>query len=183
MTEKKTISEAMAELKLINAKVEKKIDFIKSNCVSYNHAEDPYKKEGGRQELIKQEEQAVNDLLKRYELIREKIMKANLDTDITINDTTKSIYSWLVWRKDVKENQERLYKTYEIAENKNSELEARPQSYKKEEKDGTVINEFIKLTFNIKLDKYRKELENISDAFEKLDGILSLKNATIFIEV
>ena len=30
--EKKTISEAMAELKLIDKKVSKKIEFIRSNC-------------------------------------------------------------------------------------------------------------------------------------------------------
>jgi hypothetical protein len=183
MTEKKTISEAMAELKLINAKVNKKTQFIKDNCVSYNHVEDPYKKDGGRHELIKQEEQAIEDLLKRYEVIREKIMEANLATEITINNISKSIYSWLVWRREVKEKQDSLYNTYQRVESATRELEQRPQSYKKEDKDGNILNEFVKMTSNIKLDKYRKELDNITEAFEKLDGILSLKNATIFIEI
>jgi len=183
MTEKKTISEAMAELKLIDKKVQKKIEFIKSNCVSYDHVADPYKPEGGRTQIIKQEEQAIKDLLERYESIREKIMEANLLNKVVISNITKSIYGWLIWRKEIKTKQTELYGMYTEVEGKIKQLVTQPQLVKKEDKDGNVAGELMKATSNIKLDEYRKELEKISDTFETLDGVLSLKNATIFIEV
>jgi hypothetical protein len=177
--EKMTITEGLAEIKLIEKKMEKKKTMIVSNLTRFKQVKDPFEKEGGSQTTIRQEMQSVSDLQKRLENIRSAIAKANLFESVTVGAQTKSIYSWLIWKREILENDEKFKQS--IVNQIKSQIDRQsvnPQVWKTEA--GGV--ELCELILNADYGEQLKALENLGDIKEKLDGQLSLKNATVVIE-
>jgi hypothetical protein len=175
-----TITEALAELNLIDKKITKKNQFITDNLYRYSHQTDIYKNDGGAKKLIEQEKQSIKDLENRKEKIRAGILKANMDNTIKIDKEKKTIYEWLVWKREIAANQiNRLKDFYNSLNKANNDFKTSPKFYKNEEGEN-IISELIP---HMDLNELQKEFEEKQEIYDKLDGLLSLKNATIVIEL
>ena len=167
-----TITEALAEIKLINNKIDKKRTALAEESNIF-YFEDTRQKPSID---AKQELQAIEDLEKRKESIRAAIMKANLTNSITLNDETKTIYQWLVWKEDVYGQLANIYQTEQNLMNIiKKKHDSNPTVLKKE--DGTAV--ILKPVFTLDDKELLSKLEKLSDTYQKIDGLLSLKNATI----
>src|SRR4051794_20067573 len=96
-----TITEALAELKTIDKRIEKKREFILGYLLRQGMFKDPLEKDGGSVAAIKRELQAVRDLEERRITIRRAIQQANERVTVTVGKQTRSIADWLVWRREV----------------------------------------------------------------------------------
>jgi hypothetical protein len=179
---KMTITEALAEIKLINSKLEKKRARVLDNLIRVEQQEDPLKHEGGSVAYLGSEVQSIEALEENIIKIRGAIMSANLLHVAEVMGKTKAIYEWLVWKREVVGMMQSFYqaiytKTKERLEHakKNPQVMAKP--------DSNVNPELAKLAPNLNYMEFSKKYEEVCDILSKLDGVLSLKNATIVIEV
>ena len=175
-----TITEALSELKLIKDKVAKKEKTVLDNLVSVTHMEDPFKEQGGTAAFLKTEMQAIEDLRHRFVTIRSAIAKANENITLTIGDQSKTISQWLVWKREISKEHVLFYQNiYMRTKTAMDNASAKPQAYKDDNGDA----QFVKVKANVDQQASLKRAEEITDALQKLDGLLSLKNATTIIEV
>lgn len=96
-----TITEALAELKTLGKRIDKKREYVNQVLFRQDGFKDPLEKDGGSIEVIRRERQAIDDLIKRHVSIRVAIQKKNLETPITVGQTTRTIAEWLTWRKEI----------------------------------------------------------------------------------
>jgi hypothetical protein len=119
-------------------------------------------------------------LYNRLIKIRGAIATANLNNTITIDNTKMTIQDWLVWKREVADKQHRLFnKVHTSTKSLMDTAAAQPKAYK--DADGNP--KFSNLLANLDYGKYLKSDEHVVSMLEQLDGQLSLKNATITIEV
>lgn len=175
-----TITEALQEVKTIDARIQKKKDFIFSFLFRQNNQRDPHEKDGGSAQLIARERQSINDLLERKISIRNAINVANAENYITIKDQSRTISAWLVWKRDVAPT----LKT--ILNETANRLQAMRQDASRK---GFTVTQVAPsdVTFdvivNINESELAKQIEDLEEILLTLDGQFSLKNATIKIEV
>lgn len=174
-----TITEALAEIPTIQKRVAKKQDFIVSYLYRQSAVRDPHEKAGGSAILIEQEMQSIGDLQNRLVAIRAAIQKANQENTITIKETTKTIGDWLTWRREISEDERRFLG---LLSRKLQELrqDAIRKGVSVTDKDAGFTADFI-----VSIDEKRlaEDSENLEEILGYLDGQLSLKNATVLIEV
>ena len=174
-----TITEALAECKTIEKRLEKKQQFVMMYLFREERVKDPLIKEGGAEKVIAQEMQAITDLSERKISIRRKIQQANASELITVKGETRSIADWLVWRRDVASSLQRflfdlrqkIESARTVARNKGASLVSGEGS----RPDDIVVN--------INEQMISQRLEHLEEVLGTLDGLLSLKNATITIDV
>lgn len=178
--EKITITEALSEVNLIKKKIDKKKEMILANLARFKHVPDPYSKQGGGAQANLNELQAIKDLSSRLMRVRGAISQANLSNKITINGHELSIHDWLTWKREVAPLKQKFFLDLCQKTKQNMDHFAKsPQVYKDEE-GKTHLVEFES---NIDYADVMKDTENIGDCLERLDGQLSLKNATITVEI
>lgn len=176
-----TITEALAEVKLVKNKIEKKRGFVCANVGRQDGIKDPFAKEGGTAKLNAAEMQSIRDLGERLVLIRSRIFNANKMTNLEINGVTRSVADWLVWRREVapmvKTFQQEL--TRGIAGVRKNALE-RGFTIAKTNEQATAPTDVI-----IEVDEAQlsKDAEALQELLDLLDGKLSLHNATTPVEV
>ena len=177
---KMTITEALAEIKLIEKKAEKKRQTVGANLVRYEHVKDPFESDGGSKVAMKREVQSIGDLENQLVKIRSAIAKANIETTLTVGEQTKSVYDWLTWKREVSEKQVQFFKhVYENIKHQIDKQATNPQVFKTEE--GQV--QVAKLSYNLEYADFLSASQKLSDTLETLDGKLSLKNATVMVDV
>lgn len=175
-----TITEALAELKTIQKRIDKKRQFVLSYLGRQEAARDPLEKDGGSVASIKAERQSISDLQERTVRIRRAIQLANEGTQIVIEGESRTIADWLVWRREVAPKlQEFLGQIRGGIEN------ARSQAKKR---DVRVVEagqqaDFNDIIINVSEAELASDIERIEVVLGTLDGQLSLKNATITISV
>jgi len=180
-----TITEALAEIKTIGKRLEKKRSAIAANLARDSRLKDPFE---DSVKYVASERQAITDLESRIVAIRTAIQKSNLETKTTVNDKTMSVGEWLTFRR-------------EVAPGRQAFLGQLNQGIKqmrdKVTRDGgrvtsgvasaTAIVEANKPTIEIVLHLDEKALLEEQELLEKtlgdLDGKLSLLNATTVIDV
>lgn len=178
--EKITITEALSEINLIKKKIASKRTKILSALVRVEHVKDPFESDGGSAKMIDAETQSVNDLHTRLINIRSGVSEANLAHTISISEVTMSIHNWLIWKREIaKDNLAFLKNECTTIKGHTDALSTRPQMYK----DANDQPQFIKTVVNADYAKLLHVEERMSGVFEQLDGKLSLKNATILIEI
>lgn len=178
--EKMTITEALSEVNLLKKRLDHKKKNFVPLTVKAEHAVDPYASEGGTPAFLKKELQAIEDLQKRFVKIRAAISRANLDNVITIGERTAPIHDWLTWKREIsKEETSFINSVVNGVKTAQDQVAKQPQCY--DAPDGT--KHLLKLTTNIDYPAFVKKQEEMSMLFEQLDGKLSLKNATILIEI
>jgi hypothetical protein len=179
---KMTITEALAEIKLINSKLEKKRTRVLSHLVRRTDQDDPLKAEGGSVNFIASEIQAIVALESNIIAIRAAIMSANLHHSAEVMGKTKTLFEWLVWKREVVENIKKFYDS--IYKNAKFEVEkSRANPSVKMKPDQNTIPELVLVEPNLNYMEFSKKHEEVCDMLAKLDGILSLKNATIVVEI
>jgi hypothetical protein len=178
--EKLTITEALSEINLLKKKINDKQEQVLKHVVRASHVLDPFEKDGGSKRFIEKEMQSLGDLRKRLVRIRSKIQEENTKTMIVVNGKNQAISEWLSWKKDIAESEVRfLTVAHTNVKNNLDSAEKNPSFYK--DKDGN--NCFVQVVPNIDYQEVLKEREALAETADRLDGMLSLKNATTTIEV
>lgn len=174
-----TITEALADIKTVSKRIEKKREFILNYLARPDGIKDPLEKEGGSHEAIMREAQAVGDLESRIIALRRGIGLANDKTTVEVGGVSRSVTDWLTWRRDVAP--------------KHKEFLARVSATVKQIRDTAKKQGFQTLTpgatatqpndvvVNISEASLASDIERIETILGELDGRLSLHNATVMI--
>jgi len=180
MTTKLTITEALAELKTISKRINKKKEFILTYLLRQDAFKDPLEKDGGSVSAIAAETQSIRDLESRAIGIRMAITNANLQTQVTVGDVPNSIAEWLIWRRDIAPGRQEFNKTL-----RDRIARTRQEATKKGLSVGAVgeITKPDDVIVNLNEKTLAAEAEKLEQLLGDLDGQLSLKNATTFVEV
>lgn len=176
-----TITEALAELKTVAKRIEKKREFVVVSLARPEGARDPMEKEGGGEKRVAEERQAIGDLQERTIRIRRAIQQANEQNQISVEGETRSIADWLVWRREVAPERKKLLEAIRSGINY-----ARSEARKRDSKmvgPGESASSFQDIVVNVSESDLAKEIEHMEAVLGTLDGQLSLKNATITIDV
>lgn len=176
-----TITEGLAELKTIQKRLEKKREYIGQFLGRQDGIKDPLEKEGGSVSAIARERQAITDLETRIVSIRTAIQKVNQTTPITVEGITKTIAEWLTWRKEVAKGTQAF-----VQKIRGTIQQARQEALKKGNQlvmPGGTAAAPTDLIINVDEGALAKEAEQLETILGTLDGQLSLKNATVMVEV
>lgn len=176
---KLTITEALAEIPTIEKRIEKKREFIFNYLYRQSSVRDPHEKDGGSDTLIAHEKQAIDDLQKRLITIRSSIQKANSENTITIGDQTMTIVDWLTWRREVAPKEQNFLQDL-ISKINELRQQAIRQGVTIIDKDPGFSSNYV---VNINERELANEIEDLEKILGTLDGQLSLKNATIVLEL
>jgi hypothetical protein len=180
---KMTITEALAEIKLINSKLEKKRVRVLDNLVRYSHQPDPFAHEaGGSHGYLNAEVQSIAALEENIGKIRAAIMSANLLHTAEVMGKTKTIYEWLVWKRDVANNIKIFFLQVYVKSKERIEY-MRKNPHTVGQPSAEVDPELSKVVPSLNYVEFSKKHEEVCDILSKLDGVLSLKNATIVVDV
>jgi hypothetical protein len=113
--------------------------------------------------------------------IRAAIYRANTETVVTIGNVARSIADWLVWRREVAPNAKQF-----VAQIRGAVNSARTQATQKglavraaDAAQGSPNDVVV----NVDEKALADEAEALETVLGTLDGQLSLKNATTFVEV
>lgn len=175
-----TITEALSELNLLSKKIEKKQQTVLSNLVRYDHVKDPFESAGGTQQVMTSECRAISDLQKRYVTIRSKIAEANTKNRIVIGQKDMTINEWLNWKREISEKEKTFVnKVHSSIKGLLDQSATKPNVIKDDQGQMKIVNVIPNLDYGT----FIKASEDIQDVIEKLDGQLSLKNATILIDI
>ena len=171
-----TITEALAEIKLAKAKVAKKQEFILAHLTRPENMVDRL---GDSPSILLQEIQAVSDLAERIVEIRTAIAKANAETVVLVEDETRTIAGWLIWRRESWPIAKSLFEGIE------SKLRNRHQD-RSQPAGVFILNQVksgVELVLHVDPREIFKTAQRLTDLYERLDGKLSLINALTVIEV
>lgn len=176
-----TITEALAELKTLGKRIEKKREYVLSFLYRQDGIKDPLEKDGGSVEVVRRERQAIADLETRHVAIRTAIQKKNQETPITIGDITKTIAEWLTWRKEVAPGAQEFVKKMRMNIN-GARNQAQQKGWGVVQPGGTAQQpaDFLIMVDEAELAAAAEQFETVLGT---LDGQLSLKNATVMIDV
>lgn len=174
-----TITEALAEIKTINSRLDKKRATVLNYFLRPSTMNDPFEKEGGLETFVAREQQSINDLEKRIISIRATVQKSNNENTLEILGETRTITEWLAWRKEVYPGR----KNYlgQLTTKINNSRNVGKQTIVKDpvtEKQGE-----LQIVVGLNESKLLEEIERIEEIYNTLDGKLSLKCATTVIEV
>lgn len=179
MASKTTITEALAELKTLAKRIETKRGFVMSALWRQDMLRDPHEKDGGSRVVIERERQAIADLEERSVSIRRAITDANRTTTITISGRTRPIHDWLVWRREVAPGQKKVLQDIsKTLSTVRAEMQKKGLSFA-----SGVETKPTDIVVHVTETEVAAELEEIENILGTLDGQLSLKNATVVIEV
>ena len=181
-----TITEALQEIKTINARLEKKRAGIMPYVVRDNRARDPFEAQGGSASYVQQERQSIRDLEHRLVKIRTEIQKSNLYSRVTVGDRDMTVSEWLTWRREVSSGSS-LFVDSLIRGIQG----VRDQMQKKGGRVTAVASAEINVASDappeavVNVDELAlmRERDEMQQTLGALDGKLSLFNATSYIEV
>lgn len=202
---KYSIHRALAELKLLDKRITKTIDnlkvvtYKKGDKLEYNITEEEFKA------VVEADMQSVKDLITRRKEIKEKIVKSNAETLVTIAGKEMTVAAAIERKESIKyekklaeELKNQLNNLKAIINNRNEQVE-----YSLERQLGNLTSnpdadKGLVLTFSeqyrnkeqfalvdpLNIEKVIEELENEIDSFEsEVDYVLSTSNAITEIEV
>jgi hypothetical protein len=175
-----TITEALAELKTIDKRIGKKREFVLTYLLRQEMFKDPLERDGGSVSAIKREAQAIRDLEERKIVIRRAIQQANERNSVTVGRQSRTIADWLVWRREVAPVQQQF-----LANIRGKIEQARQEATRKggglsASAETAKPNDVI---VNINEQELARDIEQLEETLGTLDGQLSLKNATLTIDV
>lgn len=175
-----TITEALAEVKTIGKRIEKKKEFIAAYVLRQEMVRDPLEKHGGSAKALAAELQGIGDLHERLIRIRAAVQHSNLATSLTIGKTTRVVADWLTWRKEVAPGLQKFIMQLRADIEKN-----RQQLRTKGVTVGAVSAEMKPTDVIVNIDEgnLASSAEALEETLGTLDGKLSLLNATTTVEI
>ncbi len=178
MEKEMTITEALAETKLVANKIKSKFNFVGNNLLRPADRLDPLANDGGSEKIIAEEMQAIEDLFTRQVKVRSAIRNANEVEPLTVEGTLMSIADWLVWRREVLPVKKNILAKWQSAIINQRREVAQPKGFQAAQ---VVTGEDLEVHLNeVKL---QEEIEKLQAIEDRLDGLLSLKNAQVLVEV
>lgn len=185
-----TITEALAEIKTIGKRLEKKKQAVLQNIGRDSRLKDPITLEGGggSVEYVASERQAIEDLEKRIVAIRSAIQRSNLATRATVGENSMTVQEWLNFRREVSASRQMFLSTINAAIKQIKDKVSRDGgrvSFAAAAAVATIDGEKKPIEILIHLDekKLLDEQEGLEKTLGDLDGKLSLLNATTVIDV
>lgn len=178
-----TITEALAEIKTIGKRIDKKREFVTAFLFRQEGLKDPLEKDGGSVEVIRRERQAIRDMELRIVNLRRGIARANETTEVQIGSNVMSVADWLTWRRDVAPGIQTFQATLR-ARLSNLRDQAKRQGSAVIGAVATVQTDAKPQDFMVNIDEgaLARDIEEMEAILGTLDGQLSLKNATVMIE-
>jgi hypothetical protein len=175
-----TITEALAEVKTIGKRIEKKKEFIAAYVLRQEMVKDPLEKDGGSNKALNAALQSIGDLQERLIRIRAAIQRSNLATTLTVGDKARSITDWLTWRKEVAPGEQKM-----LMQIRTSIEQNRQQMRTKGISVGAVSVETKPTDVIVNLDEGQlaRSAEALEETLGTLDGKLSLMNATTTVDI
>jgi hypothetical protein len=186
-----TITEALAEIKTIGKRLDKKREAVVANIGRDSRLKDPLADGNGSSSVtyLAQERQAINDLEKRIVAIRTAIQKSNLETPCTVGASTMPVQDWLNFRREISTGRQGFLQRMNM-----SIRNIRQQA---QAKGGRVVmagavsqasvttgdNPPVEIVLHVDEKSLLEEQEGLEQTLGELDGKLSLLNATTVIEV
>lgn len=178
---KLTITEALSEMKTIDARIGKKREFVSQYLYRQDRMRDPLEKQGGSRAIIASELQSISDLSERKLQIRRAIQQANQRVEITLEGSTRSIADWLVWRREVAPGyQAQLKAVNQTVQAARNDAMRKGLSVLSDPNAASTPNDVI---INIDEVALAAEIERLEQTLGMLDGQLSLRNATVTIDI
>lgn len=171
-----TITEALAEIKTIDKRLDKRREQVATNLARQDGIKDPFEKEGGAEEYIKRERQGIADLEERKVALRLGIARANDATEVTVCGKTRTISAWIVWRREVSGGQKRFLGSLNAGVTQ-VRTKAR-QSGVQVLKQGDDAQQPQDYVLHIDQAALAAEIEQFENILGTLDGVLSMVNAT-----
>lgn len=168
-----TVTEALAELKTLNKRIEKKRGFMLEHICRPDTVVDPLVSDGGQEKCWNEAWQSHEGLWKRYVDLRVAIQRSNLDTQVQVGVHTASVAFWLSWRRD----QAAGIKEFRRA------LRRQPESMRANIRKQISQETKIDVICNVSELQLAEMEESHEELWGELDGKLSLLNATTFIDV
>lgn len=175
-----TITEALAEIKTIDKRINKRREGLLPYLARQDGIKDPFEKNGGSADFIARERQAISDLEERKVELRRRIAAANASTEISVNGESRTIADWLTWRREVAPGLQaflnrlhsQLINVRQQAQQQGASVYAAAAAVQ--------IGEVKPTDLIVNLDEGAlvAEIDHIEEALGGLDGLLSLKNAT-----
>jgi len=175
---KLTITEALAEIKTINARIVKKREAAARYLARDARLRDPLEGDGGSAEFIKKERQAIGDLEQRIVGLRCAIQSANLSKTLEIGEMTRSVSAWLNWRREISQGAKGFLNGLVNGLNQVRQ-QALKQGLNLTDKETGQAGDIV-VALNER--QLAKEVEMMEQTLGDLDGKLSLLNATTTIE-
>ena len=176
-----TITEALAEIKTIGKRLEKKRESVFQYIGRQEGIKDPLEKSGGSEKFIKQETQAIGDLESRIIALRSGIQRTNDVTTVTIGTISRTISEWLIWKRDVlPKSKEFLGKFRQVIQGIKDNAKRQGNMVVAKGETPQAPTDVI---INMDEAKLASQIENLEEVIGSLDGQLSLKNATTFVEI
>lgn len=175
-----TITEALAEIKTIDKRIETKQSQLRTYLYRDNRLKDPIKE--GSEEFIRRERQGIEDLQRRIIALRTAIQRANMDTKLSLNSVEMTVYEWLIWRREVAPKlQQHLSGMW--SELQGARRSAQQQGISVVAAAAAVQGngEVREVIVNIDETALAKAREDVEKNLGELDGRLSLINATTMI--
>lgn len=174
-----TITEALAELKTLKARIEKKRAGVLPYLLRPAVMRDPMEKDGGVAQWISRERQGIADMETRYVALRTAIQRKNLESKLKVGDAEKTVADWLTWRREVSQGQVQFLAAIgrEIA---NARKDPRTQGRAIKPEGEATSMDIIAHVNEVEL---LAESDALVGILGELDGKLSLANATLVIEV
>lgn len=171
-----TITEALAELKTLKKRVEKKHEAILNHLVRQEKFKDPLEKNGGSSKFIEEQRQSISDLNERIIRIRSEIQSENNRVSVDVLGETRTITAWLIWRRDVAPAKQAFLKTLSKVIAKAREEAKKHGVLMVTGSDKAVSDDDIAVhTDEAGL---AASIEKLEETLGTLDGKLSLVNAT-----
>lgn len=175
-----TITEALAELKVIEKRITSKAEFIQRHLVRREEMRDPLERQGGSEKLLREERQAIGDLYEQQIAIRRAIATVNARETVSVDGQTRSIADWLVWKREVANAQRQQLRTLaslidrqrQEAQRSGKQVVGVAVASAGEAKPGDIV-------VNVNEQELQQQIEVLETVFGTLDGLLSLKNATL----
>ena len=174
---KMTITEALAEIKTIGKRLDKRRQFIRDHLVRIDRIKDPLEDQGGTRQVIERELQAVGDLEERLVALRSAINSANQSTQLTIGRATRSVAEWIIWRREVSGGAQQFFTQMLSGINASRKQQPMVQA------PGAVGGEPAGFEIGIDEKRLADDIDGMEQTLGTLDGQLSLLNATTFVEI
>ena len=185
-----TITEALAEIKTIGKRLDRKRQAVVANIGRDSRLKDPLADQEGMTSVkyVTQERQAINDLEKRIVDIRVAIQRSNLATSCTIGASTLTVQEWLDFRREVATGRQMFLNQLNnsvknIRDKLNREGGRVVAAAQATASVTTGDKQVIEVILHIDERALLEEQEGLEKTLGELDGKLSLLNATTVIDV
>ena len=173
------ITEAMSEIKLFANKIESQSDFIYRNLKRPENIKDPFDKDGSTQQAqVNAAIQSINDLESNIVHYRSAITKANMEQIVELEGIKMSVAEWLIWRREVYPIRKHMLTTLAHGLASRNE-EGRRGDFGRGEVNMQPVDYIVNVS-----DKWLlAEIQKLETIEQRLDGQLSMLNATVDVTV